>query len=150
MTSDRSDDGPRGFTPGGNLRAPRDTGPAQYVRGSDTGRASPAFQDATGTRSADARRVLRVMDERVDHGTIDDELERLLGLEHQAASARRGGPEKARCVRRTDRRRLTCRERPAHASVITPVGLAELEARERAVAEGGPWRRELEEAAADA
>lgn len=90
------------------------------------------------------------MGERGDHGTIDDELERLLGLEHQAASARRRGREKVGCVRRTDRHRLTCRERPAHASVVTPVGLAELEARERAAAEGGPWRREIEEAAADA
>lgn len=116
-------------------------GHAPHVRGSETSLAAGARQDATGKLGHDELRVLRLAAERGEVGLIDDEIEVALGLEHQTASARRRGLELKGCMRKKGEKRLTRRRCSAEVYVLTVVGRAELEDRERALAEGRRFTR---------
>jgi hypothetical protein len=122
-------------------------GHAPHVGRSETNLASATFQDASGTRARDELKVLRLAAERGDDGLTDDEIEVATGMLHQTASARRRCLELKGCLRATGRKRPTRRQKPAGVYVLTTVGRAELEDRNRALAEGRPHRPKRKEVA---
>ena len=89
-----------------------------HVAGSDT---SAAAADSVADTAGNMRRqVWRLINQRGEYGTTDDELEVLLGMRHQTVSARRRELELLDAIHKTPERRKTRSGRTAAVYVAGP------------------------------
>ena len=89
-----------------------------HVAGSDT---SAAAADSVADTAGNMRRqVWRLINQRGEYGTTDDELEVMLGMRHQTVSARRRELELLDAIHKTPERRKTRSGRTAAVYVAGP------------------------------